>query len=171
MADPPMRQWPAADGDKGHTAIDKARVKKLLAALVQDLKRYEGAKGAPEDVGNAISQITATSVGAAGVGGGGKGSSYPGGELMWRSIQSVNGSAAAGQVSMGTGGQGAGFTGAYQQFLSDYAAVVDALFKAAGVQEDADTQSILQQAGGNSSVPTTPTSSGGQDGGQGSFDT
>jgi len=46
VADPPMRQWPTVDDSKEHTAIDKTRVKKLLAALVQDLKNYEdGATG------------------------------------------------------------------------------------------------------------------------------
>jgi hypothetical protein len=170
MADPPMRQWPSVDGDKGHTAIDKERVKKLLAALVQDLKQYEGEStaGTPYGVSDALSQITPVSVGASGTGQTVKGqysSSYPGGELMYRAVQSVNGSAVA-----GGGANGEGFTGEYSNFVTQYSQVIDALYKAAGIQEDADTQSILQAGGGSGTTLPTTTNDGSSGNNGGSYD-
>lgn len=158
MADPPMRHWPSVDDSKDHTAIDKDRVKKLLDALVQDLKAYEGQStdGTPAGVSDALSQITPTSLGASGSGQtmkGQYGSSYPGGELMWRVVQSVQGAPTAG----GGGATGQGFTGEYSNFVSQYSQVIDALYKAAGIQEDADTQSILQASGNGTPTTTAPT--------------
>jgi hypothetical protein len=171
VADPPMRQWPSVDGDKGHTAIDKERVKKLLAALVQDLKQYEGesTQGTPYGVSDALSQITAVSVGASGTGQtvqGQYGSSYPGGELMWRAVQSVNGSPVAG----GGGATGEGFSGEYTNFVTQYSQVIDALYKAAGIQEDADTQSILQAGSGSGTTLPTTTNDGSSGNNGGSYD-
>lgn len=176
MADPPMRQWPTVDDSKEHTAIDKTRVKKLLAALVQDLKNYEdgatGGKGTPSDVAHALSQVTPASVGSSGGMGqtvkGNYGSSYPAGEMMYKTVQSVNGAATA-----GGGGTGQGFSGEYANFVAQYSQVIDALYKAAGIQEDADTQSILSDTGDPTSSGNTapPARTGdGQSGDQGSYD-
>jgi hypothetical protein len=134
VADPPMRHWPAVDSDKGHTAIDKDRVRKLIKALEDDLKRYqgrEGYEGTPNGVSDALNQITAASVGG---GGGGKANGFPGGELMWRSIQSVKGAG-------GSSGSSGGFTGEYSAFIQKYSEVIDALYRAAGIQEEADNES------------------------------
>ena len=174
MADPPMRQWPTVDDSKEHTAIDKTRVKKLLHALVQDLKAYEegasGGKGTPSDVYNALSQVTPASVGASGMPGGAgannHSSSYPAGELMYKTVQSVNG-----ETTAGGGATGQGFTGEYNNFVQQYSQVIDALYKAAGIQEDADTQSILSdtsQSAGNTTPPGQ--TSNGQSGDQSSYD-
>jgi hypothetical protein len=143
MADPPTPQWPKVDDGKGHSEIDKDRVKSLLKALDDDLKRYEGQAnyaGTPDGLDQTLGNITSAHVG----GGGDKSAGYPGGQLIWNSIQKTK----------------AGFSKEYSQFLQDYRQVVDALYRAAGIRHEADTKS----------TPTTTTTSQQPSGSQSSYD-
>lgn len=143
MADPPTPTWPAVDGDKGHTSIDHDRVKSFLKALDDDLKRYQGQatyNGTPDGLNSALGDITMESVGG---GGSGK-SGYPGGKLFFDSVQKTK----------------AGFYTEYNNFLTEYQQVVEALYQAAGIRQDADT----------SSAPKATATSQQPSGSQGSYD-
>lgn len=132
--------WPPIDhNDKKEVIVDKDKLKKYIDDLKNnDLNKFvtqHGKNGLPDQLTAAINQIKPTDVGSTG-GGGSSATSYPAGEKIWEMIQRVN-------------NPESGFPALYQQFVTSYGAVIDALYKNAGFYENADQASTMPTGSGN----------------------
>lgn len=142
MGYPYEESWPKIEGQNGKLEIDHDKAKKFIDALDQDRRDHivgkgAGGKGYPDDLTSAGQQISAQDVGA---GGDGVKTSYPAGEVIWKSIQNVN----------------TQFPKAHAEWLKAYKDVVEALYDAAGLYRKSEADST-PTAGTTDSPSGTPT--------------
>jgi predicted ArsR family transcriptional regulator len=120
--------WPTIDDNDKELKINKDAVKKIIDDLEKnDLNKYttqHGGTGLPDDLRTTVSQITQQDIGALA---GSTKSGYPAGQKMWEILQRLNGEN--------------GFPVLYQNFVTSYARVIEALRTNAGLIDSADQNS------------------------------